>query len=131
VDLQHDRGRRRAHGPSPYRGFFKKLRRDLKRKRATLKLKAPKDAKVQAQIETIDARLQAIANCWSVLSERVPVGVVRAPDPVLELARAPKLLCDVVKMTAFHIETMLVAAVGPHLRRARVHRRCHAVRCAA
>ena len=30
----------------------------------------------------------------------------------------PKLLCDLVKMTAFQIETMLVAAVGPHLRRA-------------
>lgn len=62
--------------------------------------------------------MKAIASCWSVLPERVPVGEVRAPDPVLELARAPKLLCDAVKMTAFHIETMLVAAVGPHLRRA-------------
>lgn len=104
--------------PSPYRRRFETLRKTLKRRLATLQPTRPKDAATRAEIKAIEARLVAIARCWSVLPERVPIGEVRAPAPVLELARAPKLLCDAVKMTAFHIETMLVAAVGPHLRRA-------------
>jgi len=47
----------------------------------------------------------------------VAVGALSQRD-VLELARAPMLLGDVIKMTAFHIESMLVANIIPHLRRA-------------
>lgn len=104
--------------PSPYRRRFEKLRKTLKRRLSTLQQKRPKDATTRAEIKAIHVRMKAIASCWSVLPERVAIGEVRAPDPVLELARGPKLLCDAVKMTAFHIETMLVAAIGPHLRRA-------------
>ena len=48
---------------------------------------------------------------------RVPIGSLRS-EQVLELARAPMLLGDVVKMTAYHIETMLLTALAPHLERA-------------
>jgi hypothetical protein len=104
--------------PSPYRRHFAKLRKSLQRRLATLRSKRPQDAAIRQEIKAITERLRAIARCWSALPERVSIGEVRAPEPVLELARAPKLLCDLVKMTAFQIETMLVAAVGPHLRRA-------------
>ena len=51
------------------------------------------------------------------LPERVAVGTLRNDGKVLELARAPMLLGDLIKMTAFHLESMLLT-VAPHLARA-------------
>jgi hypothetical protein len=52
------------------------------------------------------------------LPARVPVGSLREDGKVEELSRATMLMTDVVKMTAYHIETMLLAAIAPHLTRA-------------
>ncbi len=67
-------------------------------------------AEIEASVATLRARRKE-------LPLRVPVGSIRE-DGVFELARAPMLLADVMKMTAFHIETMLVAAMGTSLKRA-------------
>lgn len=50
-----------------------------------------------------------------VLDKRAPIGDVREREghEVLELARAPKLLGDVIKMSAFHIESMLLVVMAP------------------
>jgi hypothetical protein len=62
-------------------------------------------------------RLAALLQERRSLPERVPIGSLR-PEQVIELARAPMLLGDVVKMTAYHIETMLLTAVAADLERA-------------
>lgn len=69
------------------------------------------------EIAEIDAKLATLRKRRKSLPKRVPIGSLREHD-VVELARAPMLLGDVIKMTAFHIETMLVALVSPHLKRA-------------
>jgi hypothetical protein len=79
---------------------------DLERQRTP----AQEVAATEAEIAKLVARRRK-------LPLRVAVGGL-PPERRVELARAPMLLGDVVKMTAFHIESMLVAAVGPHLRRA-------------
>lgn len=48
---------------------------------------------------------------------RVPVGSLSAGD-VKKLQVAPHLLTDVVKMTAYHIESLLASVLEPHLLRA-------------
>lgn len=69
------------------------------------------------EIAEIEAKLATLRERRKRLPQRVPIASLREED-VVELARAPMLLGDVIKMTAFHIETMLVAMVSPHLTRA-------------
>ena len=78
-------------------------------------------------IDVVDAARDAIAAVVGLdkmtarqkqLPARVPVGSLREDGKVEELARATMLMTDVVKMTAYHIETMLLAAIAPHLTRA-------------
>lgn len=68
------------------------------------------------EIAEIEAKLATLRQRRSQLPQRIPVGALRDGD-VVELARAPMLLGDVIKMTAFHIESMLVAAIGKVFRR--------------
>ena len=68
-------------------------------------------AALESQVTDLLARRKA-------LPVRVAVGTLRDDGKVLELARAPMLLGDIIKMTAFHIESMLLTAVAPHLLRA-------------
>lgn len=68
-------------------------------------------AELESQVAELLARRKA-------LPERVAVGTLRDDGKVLELARAPMLLGDLIKMTAFHLESMLLTAVAPYLARA-------------
>jgi hypothetical protein len=68
-------------------------------------------AKLEEQVKELKERRKA-------LPERVRVATLRANGEVVELARAPMLLSDIIKMTAYHIETMLLTMVAPHLKRA-------------
>lgn len=52
------------------------------------------------------------------LPSHVPVSTIRNAADIVELARAPKLLLDAVKICAYHAETMLVSHLAPHLGRA-------------
>ncbi len=80
--------------------------------------RAELEAQVAAsrEIAETEAKLATLRERRSQLPQRVPVGSIREDD-VVELASAPMLLCDVIKMTAFHIETMLVAAIGASFKR--------------
>jgi hypothetical protein len=107
------------------------LRRELQRRKAllgdvarTARLGAEyraadleRQLTVGAEVATVEADVATLVARRRKLPPRVAVGRL-APERRFELARAPMLLGDVVKMTAFHIESMLVAAVGPNLRRA-------------
>lgn len=68
-------------------------------------------AKLEEQVKVLKERRKA-------LPERVHVATLRTNGNVFELARAPMLLSDIIKMTAYHIETMLLTMVAPHLKRA-------------
>lgn len=68
-------------------------------------------AKLEEQVKVLKERRKA-------LPERVPVSTLRTNGTVVELARGPMLLSDIIKMTAYHIETMLLTMVAPHLKRA-------------
>ena len=52
------------------------------------------------------------------LPERVPLSSITDPADIVELARAPKLLADAVRICAYHAETILVSHLAPHLNRA-------------
>lgn len=52
------------------------------------------------------------------LPERVPLSSIADPADIVELARAPKLLADAVRICAYHAETLLVSHLAPHLNRA-------------
>lgn len=52
------------------------------------------------------------------LATHVPLSSIHNPGDIVELARAPKLLVDAVKICAYHAETMLVSHLAPHLNRA-------------
>jgi len=52
------------------------------------------------------------------LATHVPLSSIRDPGDIVELARAPKLLLDAVKICAYHAETMLVSHLAPYLNRA-------------
>jgi transposase len=51
------------------------------------------------------------------LPTHVPLSSIREPSDIVELARAPKLLLDAVKVSAYHAETILVSHLAPHLNR--------------
>jgi hypothetical protein len=121
--------------PNPQRrgldADLRDLRREITRRKAVLGDVARtarlgdehRCADLQAQFDAarevaaIEAKMATLVDRRRRLPVRVHVGAL-PPERRIELARAPMLLGDVVKMTAFHIESMLVAAVGPHLRRA-------------
>jgi hypothetical protein len=52
------------------------------------------------------------------MATHVPLSSIHDPKDIVELARAPKLLLDAVKICAYHAETMLVSHLAPHLNRA-------------
>jgi hypothetical protein len=70
------------------------------------------------EIAELESQVKELLLQRKALPERVAVGSLRDDGKVLELARAPMLLSDVIKMTAFHLESMLLTAVAPHLARA-------------
>lgn len=80
--------------------------------------RAELEAQVAAtrEIAETEAKLATLRERRSQLPQRVPIASIREDD-VIELAPAPMLLGDVIKMTAFHIETMLVAAIGASFKR--------------
>jgi hypothetical protein len=52
------------------------------------------------------------------MATHVPLSSIHDPKDIVELARAPKLLLDAVKICAYHAETILVSHLAPHLNRA-------------
>lgn len=121
--------------PNPQRrrldADLRELRRELTRRKALLGDVARaarlgdehRRADLEAQVSplrdvaVVEKSIATLVDRRRRLPVRVAVGAL-PPERRVELARTPMLLGDVVKMTAFHIESMLVAAVGPHLRRA-------------
>ena len=106
--------------PNPSRAFYDRRLKELGRE--LTKLMAAKDRGPHAEkIIALERRIATCRELRDVLDKRAPIGDVREREghEVLELARAPKLLGDVIKMSAFHIESMLLVAMAPHLVRAR------------
>ena len=106
--------------PNPLRAFYDRRIKELGHELAKC-LRASDREKHAAQIAALEKRIETCRSLRSPLPLRATIGEVREREghDVLELARAPKLLGDVIKMTAFHIESMLLTAMAPHLARAR------------
>jgi hypothetical protein len=106
--------------PNPDRAFYDRRIKELGRE-LTQCMAAKERAPHAARITVLEQRIATCRELRDVLDKRAPIGEVREREghDVLELARAPKLLGDVIKMTAFHIESMLLTAMAPHLARAR------------
>lgn len=71
-----------------------------------------------ARLAPLDQQIAALKTQRKALPKKVTLASVRESKDLLELARAPMLLTDVIKMTAFHLESMLLTALAPHLKRA-------------
>jgi hypothetical protein len=106
--------------PNPLRAFYDRRIKELGRE-LTKRMAAKDRTQHTEQIADLQQRLATCRELRDVLDKRAPIGEVREREghEVLELARAPMLLGDVIKMTAFHIESMLLTAMAPHLARAR------------
>jgi len=106
--------------PNPNRAFYDRRIKELGRE-LTRCMAAKDRAPHAARIAVLEQRIATCRELRDVLDKRTTIGEVREREghDVLELARAPKLLGDVIKMTAFHIESMLLTAMAPHLARAR------------
>ena len=70
------------------------------------------------RITALDRQLAQWSAERRALPTHVPVSTIRNAADIVELARAPKLLLDAVKICAYHAETMLVSHLAPHLGRA-------------
>lgn len=70
------------------------------------------------RITELDRQLAGWSAERRALPSHVPVSTIRDAADIVELARAPKLLLDAVKICAYHAETMLVSHLAPHLGRA-------------
>jgi hypothetical protein len=85
---------------------------------AQVKLSQQGQEQTLMEIVALESQVKELLVQRKALPERVAVGTLRDDGKVLELARSPMLLSDVIKMTAFHLESMLLTAVAPHLSRA-------------
>jgi hypothetical protein len=85
---------------------------------AQVKLSPQGQDQTLTEIAKLESQVKELLGQRKALPDRVAVGTLRDDGKVLELARAPMLLSDVIKMTAFHLESMLLTAVAPHLSRA-------------
>jgi hypothetical protein len=121
--------------PNPIRKKLDRRLRELREKRAELtasigtlvRTSHPLDAArfreekraqvaVAEQVASLGARIKKLVARRKKVPVKVAVGaVIHRPR---KLAPGPKLFGDVIKMAAFHIETMLVAALAPSLKRA-------------
>ena len=70
------------------------------------------------RITALDRQLAQWSAERRALPTHVPVSTIRNAADIVELARAPKLLLDAVKICAYHAETMLVSHLAPYLNRA-------------
>jgi len=70
------------------------------------------------RITELDRQLSQWSAERRALPTHVPVSTIRNAADIVELARAPKLLLDAVKICAYHAETMLVSHLAPYLHRA-------------
>ncbi|MEW6253483.1 MAG: putative transposase, partial [Planctomycetota bacterium] len=70
------------------------------------------------RITELDRQLAQWSAERRALPTHVTVSTIRNPADIVELARAPKLLLDAVKICAYHAETILVSHLAPHLNRA-------------
>jgi hypothetical protein len=106
--------------PNPDRAFYDRRVKELGRE-LTKCMAAKERAQHATRIAVLEQRIATCRELRDVLDKRATIGEVREREghDVLELARAPKLLGDVIKMTAFHIESTLLTAMAPRQARAR------------
>lgn len=70
------------------------------------------------RIAALDKQLVQWRDERRAMATHVPLSSIQDPAAIVELARAPKLLLDAVKISAYHAETILVSHLAPYLNRA-------------
>ena len=90
---------------------------ELHRRRAQAKRGSPAAAKLQAQLETAERRLEGLQIARRQLPRQVRVGELPANERPQALAEPLRVLLDAVRMLAYRAETRMAAALAPGLSR--------------
>ena len=90
---------------------------DLHRRRAQAKRGSEPAAKLQAQLETAEQRLEGLHIARRQLPRQVRVGELSANERPQALAEPLRVLLDAVRMLAYRAETRMAAALAPGLSR--------------